>query len=98
MQKVGSGVVAVAIEEDAIRYNEILRMNTSGAFIFEKLKYDISYAKIVELMIQKYNADKTTVEKILVDFLSMLSGKELLVDDKGKLIKKIDIQEKPFLY
>ena len=79
-QKVGSGVVAVAIEEDALKYNEILRMNSTGAFILKQLQSEISYAELTEQMLQKYETDKETVEKILVDFLAMLSEKELLLD------------------
>ena len=86
-QKVGSGVVAVAIEEDALKYNEILRMNSTGAFIFEQLQSEISYAELTERMLQRYETDEETVEKILMNFLNMLSGKELLLDAKGKLVK-----------
>ena len=86
-QKVGSGVVAVAIEEDALKYNEILRMNSTGAFILKQLQSEISYAELTEQMLQKYETDKETVEKILVDFLAMLSEKELLLDSEGKLVK-----------
>ena len=86
-QKVGSGVVAVAIEEDDLKYNEILRMNSTGAFILKQLQSEISYAELTEQMLQKYETDKETVEKILVDFLAMLSEKELLLDSEGKLVK-----------
>ena len=92
-QKVGSGVVAVAIEEDALKYSEILRMNSAGAFILEQLQNEISYAELTERMLQKYDADKATIEKILVDFLGMLSVKELLLDNKGELIKENAIGE-----
>ena len=92
-QKVGSGVVAVAIEEDALKYSEILRMNAAGAFILEQLQNEISYAELTERMLQKYDADKATIEKILVDFLGMLSVKELLLDNKGELIKENAIGE-----
>ena len=88
-QKVGSGVVAVAIEEDALKYNEILRMNSTGAFILEQLQNDISYDELTAQILRKYDADKVTVENILKDFLSMLVGKELLLDDKGELCRKI---------
>ena len=87
LQKVGNGVVAVAIEEDALKYSEILRMNSAGAFILEQLQNEISFEELTDRMLQKYNTDKITVEKILVDFLGMLSGKELLVNDKGVLVK-----------
>lgn len=90
-QKVGSGVVAVAIEEDALKYNEILRMNSTGAFILEQLQNDINYTELIEKLFQKYDADKATIDKILVDFLSMLSGKELLLDSKGTIIKESEI-------
>ena len=87
LQKVGNGVVAVAIEDDALKYSEILRMNSAGAFILEQLQNEISFEELTDRMLQKYNTDKVTVEKILVDFLGMLAGKELLVNDKGVLVK-----------
>ena len=90
-QKVGSGIVAVAIEEDALKYSELIRTNSVGAFILEQMHSEISCAELVDRMIQKYDADKATVEKILVDFLRMLSMKELLLDDKGELVKEADL-------
>ena len=65
MQKVGTGVVAVAIEEDALKYNEILRMNSTGAFILEQLQDDISYTELEERILQKYDTDKVNLKKIL---------------------------------
>ena len=87
-QKVGSGIVAVAIEEDALKYNEILRMNSAGAFILEQLQNEISYSELVEQMLKKYETDKETVEKVLVSFLDILVEKELLLDDKGEFFKQ----------
>ena len=92
MQKVGSGIVAVAIEEDALKYSEILKMNSAGAYILKQLQNDISYAELTERMLRKYDANKLTVETILIDFLSMLSRKELLLDDKDELIKEMDLR------
>ena len=86
-QKVGSGIVAVAIEEDALNYSGILRMNSTGAFILQQLQSDISCTELTERILQKYDADKATVEKILVDFLGMLSMEKLLLDNKK--LKKI---------
>ena len=97
-QKVGAGVVAVAIEEDALKYSELLRMNSTGAFILEQLQNDISYAELTERMLEKYEADKATVEIILKDFLGMLSGKELLLDDNGELIKETAMCEAVSLF
>lgn len=84
-QKVGSGIVAVAIEEDALKYNEILRMNSAGAFILEQLQYEISYSDLVERMLQQYETDKETVENVLMSFLNILLEKKLLIDDKEEL-------------
>ena len=96
-QKVGSGIVAVAIEEDALKYSELIRTNSVGAFILEQMYSEISCAELVDRMIQKYDADKATVEKILVDFLRMLSVKELLLDDKGELVKEADLRKDVYL-
>ena len=97
-QKVGAGVVAVAIEEDALKYSELLRMNSTGAFILEKLQKHISYVELTEQMLQKYDTDKETAEKVLLSFLRMLSGKELLLDDKGELIKETAMREAASLF
>ena len=88
-QKVGSGVVAVAIEEDALKYSEILRMNSTGAFILEQLQKDISFDDLIEKMLQKYDTDKETAAKVLLNFLGILTAKELLLDDEGELLKKM---------
>ena len=97
-QKVGAGVVAVGIGIVKNKYSELLRMNSTGAFILEQLQNDISYAELTERMLEKYEADKATVEKILKDFLGMLSGKELLLDDKGELIKETAMREAASLF
>jgi len=91
-QKVGFGIVAVAVEEDALIYSDILRMNSTGAFILEQLQSDISYFELVDRMLKKYEADKATVEKILIDFLDMLSQKELLLDNNGELVIETDLR------
>ena len=85
-QKVGFGIVAVAIEEDSLKYSDILRMNSAGAFILEQLHDDISFAELTERILRKYDTNKETAEKILTGFLGMLSGKKLLLDDEGNLI------------
>ena len=85
-QKVGSGIVAVAIEEDALKYTEMLRMNAAGAFILGQLQNEISYTELINQMLLKYNTDKSTAEKILKDFLGILSEKKLLIDEKGSII------------
>lgn len=92
-QKVGFGIVAVAIEEDSLKYSEILRMNSAGAFILEQLYDDISFAELTERILRRYDTDKETAERILTDFLGMLSGKKLLLDDKGNLITENALRE-----
>lgn len=92
-QNVGAGVVAVAIGEDALKYSDILRMNSAGAFILKQLQDEITYAELTERMLQKYDADKVTIDHILVDFLSMLSGKDLLLDNKGDLVNERVLRE-----
>lgn len=98
IQKVGVGFVAVAIEEDALKYHEIMRMNSAGAFILEQLQDNISFIELEKRMLRKYDANNETVEKILLDFLGMLSGKELLLDDKGELINTVSMRENICLY
>lgn len=91
-QKVGFGIVAVAVEEDSLKYSDILRMNSTGAFILEQLYDDISFAELTERILRKYDTDKETAEKIIIDFLGMLSEKKLLLDDKGSLITETYLQ------
>ena len=92
-QRVGFGIVAVAIQEDSLKYSDILRMNSTGAFILEQLYEDISFVELTERILRKYDIDKETAEKILTDFLGMLSGKKLLLNDEGNLITETSIRE-----
>lgn len=88
-QKVGLGIVAVAIEEDSLKYSDILRMNSAGAFILKQLYDEISFAELTARILRKYDTDRETAEKILTDFLGMLLEKKLLVDDKGNIVTEI---------
>ncbi len=92
-QKVGFGIVAVAVEEDSLEYSEILRMNSTGAFILEQLYNDISFGELIERVLRKYDIDKGTAKKVLTDFLVMLSGKKILLDDNGNLITETVLRE-----
>ena len=97
-QKVGFGIVAVAIEEDSLKYRDILRMNSAGAFILEQLYDEISFAELTERILRKYDTDKENAEKILVNFLEMLAEKKLLLDEKENLITEIALRETEKLF
>ena len=64
----------------------------------EQLKDEIDYAVLTERMLDKYDTNQETAQKILMDFLSMLAEKELLVDANGNLIKESALREAVYFF
>ena len=55
-------------------------------------------SKLLLITFTSGTVGKATVEKILVEFLSMLSGKGLLKDAENAVIKENEIRESPYLF
>ncbi len=65
--------VAVAVGEGLEKFNGFLKMNDTGASIFEKLKNDISEADLISAMAKEYPEETNeTVTECVKEFVGKL--------------------------
>ncbi|MBU0487385.1 MAG: PqqD family protein [Bacteroidetes bacterium] len=78
----------IAISENGFLFNpvsgESFSVNPIGVEIITLLKEDKAIGEISEILQQKFNSDKETIEKDISDFLSLLTSYSLAEDDGTK--------------
>ena len=79
IEKVGGQYLAVAVGERADTFNALIRMNATGAYIWDKLSEgDKTHEQMLELMASEYDAPRELLEKDLLAFEKMLAEAGLL--------------------
>lgn len=80
VQKVADGYVAVAVGKDAAKFNGIIRMNKTGAAMFELLKRDTTEDKIVAAILDRFEAREEDVRADARKLLGKLREEKVLTD------------------
>ncbi len=78
VQEVSDGFVAVAVGADASKFNGIIRMNKTSAFVFEQLMEEVTEDEIIAKMMDKYDAEEKVMRKDTKDFIAKLAEADLL--------------------
>jgi hypothetical protein len=76
----------IALSENGFVFNpstgDSFTMNNTGKEVMMLIKDGKNISQIAELMIEKYDVDRNTLERYLSDFLNDLSVNNLLEDEK----------------
>lgn len=75
---VGAKIVAVAVGKDASRYHGMVEMNETGAFLFNKLKKEISQEGLVQALLDEYEVTPQQAAEDVRAFLALLEQKGVL--------------------
>jgi hypothetical protein len=80
IKQIGKELVIVPIKDEAIRFNGIITVNKTGAFLFEQLqKDDLTEEQLVERVLDNYDAEEKIVRKDIFDFIKICQ-EHLLID------------------
>ena len=77
--KVADKIVAVAVGEDAEKFGGFIKMNDTGAYIFDMLKNDVTEEEIVASMQEEYEG--VTLENLrntVKEFISRLKESDVI--------------------
>ncbi len=77
--KVADKIVAVAVGEDAEKFGGFIKMNDTGAYIFNMLKNDVTEEEIVASMQEEYEG--VTLENLrntVKEFISRLKESDVI--------------------
>lgn len=81
VNKVADSFVAVATGDALNKYTGFIKMNETGAFIFNLLKSDTTEEKITEKLLNEYDTDPKTAESSVKTFLDDLKEKGIICDE-----------------
>lgn len=77
--KIADKIVAVAVGEDAEKFGGFIKMNDTGAYIFNMLKNDVTEEEIVASMQEEYEG--VTLENLrntVKEFISRLKESDVI--------------------
>ena len=78
LRQVVEQYVVVAVGEESRNFNGIIRLNETGAFLWENLQQDIPEKELVRIMLLEYDIDGATAEADVRNFIETLKEADLL--------------------
>ncbi|MBR4112914.1 MAG: PqqD family protein [Ruminiclostridium sp.] len=78
LRQVGEQNIVVAVGEESRDFNGIIRLNSTGKFLWEKLQNEISESALVSAMLLEYDIDEATAKNDTADFITALKEANLL--------------------
>lgn len=78
LRDVANQTMVVAVGAASKDFNGIIRLNSTGKFLWENMQTDTSEEMLVEKMTSEYNIDSATAEKDIHTFIEILRGADLL--------------------
>lgn len=77
--EVADKIVAVAVGDDLQKFNGFIKMNDTGAYIFNMLKNDVTEEEIVEAMKKDYSdATEEEIKETVSEFVGKLKDADVL--------------------
>lgn len=77
LRKFADKYIVVSIEDEN-SFNGIITLNETAAFVWEQLKNDISYDKLLASLLENFEVDKSVAERDLHNFLRIADEAGLL--------------------
>jgi methyltransferase-like protein len=78
LHSVGDENVVVAIGKMTKKFRGMIRLNSTGAFIFRQLEKETDEKKIVDALISEYGIDEQTATTAATTFVSQLKDAGVL--------------------
>lgn len=72
LREVAGSHVVLPVGEATIDFNGMASLNETGAFLFEKMKEDITENSLVEALLEAYEIDEATAKKDVEIFVSKI--------------------------
>lgn len=79
LKTIGNEMIVVPIKDEAVRFNGIITVNKTAAYLFDLLqKEDLTIPKLVQAVISKYEIDEETAGKDVEKFIKKCKNSGLL--------------------
>lgn len=75
LQKIEDENIAIPVGDEAERVHGVIRLNETGAFLWEKIAAgDMSIEQVTDALISEYNVDYNTAKSEIESFISQLKS------------------------
>ena len=78
LKTVANQHLVIPIGKEGVNFNGIITLNDSGKMLFEAMRKDITRDNLINMVMDRYDIDKTTAENDIDDFIEILKNKNLL--------------------
>ena len=77
-RNVADQIIALAVGEDNLKFNGMIKLNSVGEYIFKLLENEISVEQIISKITEKYDVSPEEAENSLKKYLKVLRDNELI--------------------
>jgi hypothetical protein len=78
LKNVSGKNIVVPVGEEAINFNGLITLNSSGKMLFEALQRDVEMIQLVQLMLVHYDIDEETAKNDVNAFVNKLKSKGII--------------------
>jgi len=78
LKNVAGKHIVVPVGEEAVNFNGLITLNSSGKMLFEALQKDVEMIQLVQLMLVKYDIDEETAKNDVNAFVNKLKSKGII--------------------
>lgn len=79
LREIAGEYVIIPVGSSALKFNGLITVNDTGAFLWKLLQEETTQEALVEAMLQEYEVDSLTASQDVADFLAYLGEKDLLL-------------------
>lgn len=79
LREIAGEYVIIPVGSSALKFNGLITVNDTGAFLWKLLQEETTQEALVEAMLQEYEVDSQTASQDVADFLAYLGEKDLLL-------------------
>jgi hypothetical protein len=82
IKKIGKELIIVPVKDEAIRFNGIITVNKTGAFLFGLLQEEnLTVDQLVDKVLNNYEVDEVTARKDIEAFIKICQEHSLLDEE-----------------
>lgn len=78
LREVADNYVVVPVGSAATKFNGVITLNSTGAFLWKKLTKEITISELVSSLVQEYEVDATIARTDVEKFIEKLAGANLI--------------------
>lgn len=78
LRQIAGEYVILPTGSTTLKFNGMITVNEQGAFLWEKLREEISRDQLVEAMLEEYEVDRSTADADVDEFLRILQASGIL--------------------